>query len=96
MQIKQEFLDQLGATFWTQGVRQVDGIYDGIAGTITFHFLDGDVLTGMFEYDALLAGLDSVSGFKELLFVTGGTIIQRYNSKFPKDMDYFINAVTEH
>lgn len=95
MLIKQDFLDQLGATFYTQGVRQVDGVYDGVNGTITFHFLDGDVKSCDFEYDSELAGLDSVTGFKELLFTTGGVIIQDYNSKFPKDNDRFIAAVTE-
>jgi hypothetical protein len=95
MLVKQDFLDQLKDTFWTQGVRQVDGTYDGVNGVITFHFLDGDVVSCPFEYDSVTAGLDSVSGFKELLFRTGGVIIQDYNTKFPHDNDRFTAAVTE-
>lgn len=95
MQVKQEFLDQLVDTFWTQGVRVVDGVYDGLDGNLTFHFLDGDVVSCPFEYDSITAGLDSVSGFKELLFRTGGVIIQDYNTKFPHDNDRFIAAVTK-
>lgn len=95
MLIKEEILLQLKNTFYSQGVRDVTGTYDGINGEITFHFLDTDILTCPFEYDSVGAGLDSVTGFKEMLFRVGGVIIQDYNSKFPKENDKFIEAVTE-
>lgn len=93
--IKQTFLDDLQYTFRQQGVITVTGIYDGVDGQITFEFSDDDVISGSFKYDSVTAGLDSVTGFKELLFRVGGVIIQDYNSKFPKDNDYFLAAVTE-
>jgi hypothetical protein len=95
MLIKADFLYQIKETFYTQGVRVVEGVYDGIDGTLTFHFLDGDVLSCPFEYDSEISGLDSVTGFKERLFVTGGIIIQDYNTKFPNNNDRFMDAVTE-
>jgi hypothetical protein len=93
--IKQKFLDDLQYTFREQGVTSVTGTYDGVDGQLTYNFSDGDIISHAFKYDSVTAGLDSVSGFRELLFRVGGVIIQDYNSKFPKDTDYFIAAVTE-
>lgn len=88
-------MDNLQYCFREQGVISVTGVYDGQLGVLTFHFLDTDVKSCAFSYDSVVAGLDSVSGFKELLFDTGGVIIQDYNSKFPNDNTRFLDAVTE-
>lgn len=94
-QIKQLFLDNLKEAHKAHGISSVTGVYDGLDGVLTINFSDGDTVSCPFQYDSITAGLDSVSGFRELLFDVSGIIIQDYNAKYPHDNDYFMQAVTE-
>lgn len=105
--ISYDFKKRLYSIFWQQGLvfvgtdpvtsydAAIEGFYDGLNGTLIFHFSDGANVTESFKYDSANPGANT-QGFGDLLMNVGGKIVQANNLKYtPDQQQAFIDLVTE-